>query len=110
MITSWCAVIIAFIASSILSQQLAKKRGRDEYFYFFAGLVMGPLALLILLAPGPAEAEEKTREASKPMRLVKGRPCPECHRSVAPRIRTCPYCGASLETAWWENPVSMGQH
>ena len=109
MITTWFAVAIAFIASSVLAQQLAQKRGRDGYFYFFAGLFTGPVALLIVLTPFPSGTDRRSEIANRPIRTVKGQPCPECGRSVGPRASVCPYCRASLETAWWDNPVSMGQ-
>lgn len=108
MITSWIAVTVAFAASSVLSKELAKKRGRDEYFYMVTGLVLGPLAILMILTPLPGGFDPKSELANKPIRFVKGQPCPECRREVGPRATSCPYCRASLERALWENPVSMG--
>jgi hypothetical protein len=107
-ITSWCAVAVVFVASSILARELARKRGRDEYFYLATGLILGPLAILIILTPLPVGSDRKSELANKPIRFVKGQPCPECRREVGARANSCPYCRASLERAWWENPVSMG--
>jgi hypothetical protein len=108
MITSWCAVAVAFLASSVLSRELARKRGRDEYFYMVTGLIVGPLAVLMILTPLPGGFDTKSEVANKPIRFVKGQPCPECRREVGAKATSCPYCRASLESAWWDNPVSMG--
>ena len=108
MITTWYAVAIAFWASSVAASRLARERGRDEYFYFFVGLFLGPVSLLMVLTPLPGSSDRKSEVANKPIRFIKGQPCPECRREVGVRSTMCPYCRASLETAWWENPVSMG--
>lgn len=108
MLTTWYAIAVALLASSVLSRELARKRGRDEYFYFFTGLILGPLAVLIALSPLPGVPGTKTEQAEKPIRSVEGQPCPGCRRQVAARTGICPYCRASLEPAWWEKPVSVG--
>ena len=109
MITTWFAVGIAFFASSIASSRLAKERGRDEYFYFFFGLLVGPIALLVVLTPSPVGFDRKSKIANKPIRFIQGQPCPECGREVGIRSTICPHCRANLEMAWWENSVSIGQ-
>lgn len=109
MIATWSAIAIAFFASSVLSQRLAREKGRDEYFYFFVGLILGPIAVLIVLTPLPDGSDRKSKVANKPIRFVKGQPCPECRREVGVRATKCPYCKASLEKEWWERPVSIGQ-
>lgn len=108
MIATWCAVATAFLASAVLSMELAGKRGRDEYFYLVTGLILGPLAVLMILTPLPGGSDKTSEMANKPIRFVKGQPCPDCRREVGVRATTCPYCRASLESAWWEHPVSMG--
>ena len=108
MITSGYAVAIAFLACSVAASRLARERGRDEYFYFFAGLALGPVALFMVITPLPGGSDRKSEVANKPMRFIKGQPCPECRREVGVRSTRCPYCRAILETAWWENQVSMG--
>lgn len=103
---SWTMIpaTIAFVTSAFLSRELARRKERDEYFYFFVGLVLGPLALMIVLTPLPDE--EGGRAQKKPLRYVKGKPCPHCHREVALRITRCPHCRHEIDSPWWDNPVS----
>jgi len=99
---SYAAAIVMFIVSALLSAELAWKRGRDGYFYFFAGLVLGPVALAILLTPLPGERARGKGRAARTVRHVEGRECPECHRKVEPMLRKCPHCSSDLTVPWWE--------
>lgn len=108
MLTTWYAIAVAMLASSVLSRELARKRGRDEYFYFFTGLLLGPLAVLIVVAPLPGVPDANPGQAERPIRMIEARPCPGCRRKVAARAEICPYCRTNLEPALWEKPVSVG--
>ena len=100
---TWFALAVAFATSSVLSNQLAKRYGRDEVFYGFAGLFLGPLALLLVLTPLPSGNNRRSWVANKQIRFVKGSACPECRRQVGVRATMCPYCRTELEPAWWDN-------
>ena len=108
MMTTWYAVAIALLASSVAASRLARERGRDEYFYFFTGLALGPVSLLMVITPLPCGSDRRSEVANRPIRFVKGQPCPGCRREVGVRSTMCPHCGASLETAWWENQAYTG--
>lgn len=102
MIPTWCAVAIVFVVSAFLSRALARRNNRDEYIYFFMGLFLGPLAILVVMTPLPNE--HRSRMAAKPLRVVHGRKCPECKKDAGVRSLRCPHCGRALDTAWWEAP------
>ena len=98
----WPIVAAVFIVSAFLCGELAKKkRGRDEFVYFFIGLVLGPFALPVVLTPLPAGAGHDRTSPVKKLRFVKGQKCPVCHRETAVRYTTCEHCGQNLEPTWW---------
>ena len=109
MMATWLAVVVAFVASAFLSKELARKKDRDEYIYFFIGLFLGPIALPIVLTPLPgARSGGKVKPQRQP-RIIRGEPCPRCRREIGPRVQTCPYCGCGLEKPWWDRSLTMGR-
>jgi len=104
MIATWIALGTAYLASSVLSEEIAKKNGRDALFYLCAGLLIGPMAVLMAVTPLPDGHRAHERVANKQIRVIKGQPCPECHRYVGPRADRCPYCRADLTKALWDRP------
>ncbi|MDD5747439.1 MAG: hypothetical protein PHP64_00045 [Actinomycetota bacterium] len=92
------AAILIF--SAFISEQIAKKKGRDRYFYFISGLLTGPFAILIVVTPLPQEV--KRESLRRRIRYVKGSVCPNCKREVALRSTECEHCGYNLEVPWWE--------
>ena len=96
------ALVVMCISSSVLCRELAKRYGRDEIFYAVSGLVIGPLCLMVVLTPLPAERESPaaTRVRRKP-HFIEGPVCPECHRRLSARMTVCG-CGCDVEIPWWE--------
>ncbi|HEY5532675.1 MAG TPA: zinc ribbon domain-containing protein [Candidatus Anoxymicrobiaceae bacterium] len=107
--STYLAVVVIFGASSVLAQQLAKRYGRDEHFYFFVGMFLGPISVVMALTPLPTGTTRTTEIANKPIRFVKSKACPECGREVCVKAQVCPYCLTGLEPALWENPMSIEQ-
>lgn len=103
------AITVAYLASAVLAKELARRKGRDEYVYFFIGLVLGPLSLPVVLTPLPSLARGKGVTLVKPLRVIRGPKCPRCRKSAPPRSYTCVYCGESLEVPWWDRPLIFGQ-
>lgn len=106
MTTTWMMMVVAFIASAILCEEIAKNRGRDRYFYLFVGLLIGPLAVMIVLTPLPDNTARKEPVRMRRFRVVKGPKCPQCHREVAIRAPECPHCGHNMEVPWWDRSIA----
>lgn len=105
MFASYFAVAAVFIVSAFLCRELARKGDRDQVFYFVAGLLAGPLALMVVLTPLPETYREKKGPRKAP-RFVKGAECPACHRQVPVRMYECPHCRYNLEVPWWDKPIA----
>ena len=103
---TYAAVAVAFIASAILSKELARRRHRNEYIYFFMGLFLGPFAVIVALAPIPNEPKERIPD--RQLKVIKGRECPECHREMLPRTYECGRCGSVIEPPWWDRQLDAG--
>ncbi|MFH1150412.1 MAG: zinc ribbon domain-containing protein [Actinomycetota bacterium] len=100
--TMWSAVAVVMLSSSVLSEEMAKERHRDRYFYFFAGLLVGPLALLAMLTPVPGDTMVQAPPRERTIRVVDDIPCPDCGRQVPARARTCPYCNTEMIPPLWD--------
>lgn len=105
-ISTLIPLAIAFAASAILSRELAIRKGRDEYFYLIVGLLIGPLALMIVLTPTPEEATALKKKGKKPLRYVEGKRCPYCRHELGVRATRCPHCREAVDSPWWDRPVS----
>ncbi len=100
--TMWSAVAVTLLSSSVLSEDVAKERQRDRYFYLFAGLLVGPLALLAMLAPAPGGTVVAAERRERVIRVVEGMICPDCGRQAPARVRVCPYCDAEMVVPLWD--------
>jgi len=96
----FCLIAI-FGSSAVIAEQIAKRKGRDGYFYLISGLLIGPFAILIVVTPLPDELKENGR-SRQGIRYLKGQVCPNCHKRTAVRSTKCEHCGYDLETPWWE--------
>lgn len=103
--TTWIALGIAYMASAILCEQLAKRKGREEYIYFFIGLFLGPLGVLMAITPLPGELQENKPSAEERLKVVNGPRCPVCGRYSPPRSSECVYCGHDIEIPWWDRAL-----
>lgn len=109
-ITTWIAVATAFFATAFLSRELARKKERDAYFYFFVGLFLGPFAIMMVLTPLPERYRAAMNRGAKQLRVVPSKDCPRCRHRVGVKAEECPYCGADIEARWWEKDESIPQH
>ncbi len=84
------ALVMAFVVGHI-----AESKGRGGGRWFLFGLVLWPIALvLILLAPRTPQAALKRARAE-------GRfPCPFCAELVKAEARLCPQCRSDLAEGW----------
>jgi len=101
-IISLVSTVISFLTSGMLCGEVGVKKSRGLWPYFVLGLFLGPLALLLFLAPAREENSPPTI-AGKPLRVIRGAPCPVCGREMPVRACLCPNCGGSTSVPLWES-------
>jgi len=72
-------LVVVWLLSAFLSGRIAARKGRGVRRWGVVGLVLGPLALLVL-ACYPARYRPETR------------PCPQCGKPLAVRAVACHFC------------------
>lgn len=70
---------LLFILSGALCAYLARGKRRSAFMWFWVGLLLGPVGVIVLYCLGDA-----------------GVPCPYCRKSVAIDAVKCPYCRSDL--------------
>jgi len=99
---SLVSTAISFLTSGMLCGEIGDKKKRGLWPYFVLGLFLGPLALLLFLAPA-RKANVPPLLAGRPLRVVRGAQCPACGREIPVRACSCPHCEASASVPLWES-------
>jgi len=66
--------------SAFIARSIAKSKHRSGAGWFIAGLLFGPLALLVALLPSAEQTQA----------------CPFCHEPVKLQASVCPHCRRDL--------------
>jgi hypothetical protein len=101
-IISFISTVISFLTSGMLCGEVGAKEKRGLWPYFVLGLFLGPLALLLFLAPARKE-NTPPPIARRPLRVLRGAPCSACGREIPVRSCSCPNCGGSTSVPLWES-------
>ena len=101
-VISLVSTVISFLTSGMLGGEVGAKKKRGLWPYFVLGLFLGPLALLLFLAPART-GNAPPLEAERPLRVLRGAPCPACGREMQVRACSCFNCGASAGVPLWES-------
>src|SRR5579872_3482554 len=85
------AVFVVWVAACIGVIELAKEKGRNQWFWALSAFfVASPFLVLIALYCMPPNQEKLIDVGMKKI-------CPFCISLIDPRARRCPECSADLE-------------
>ena len=86
----WLALIWAVAA--LVCLQIAENKGRSVFAWGCVGMLLGPLALILLLLVQP------DYQAMQQQDLEEGqmRECPRCREWIKKKANLCRYCGSEL--------------
>ncbi len=85
----WFLILGGWIVCGIASSVIGSSKGRDAGSWFLAGLLLGPIG--VLMAIGVTGQQEAVPPASAM------RKCPVCAEMVRREAIKCRYCGENLE-------------
>lgn len=87
-------MIAIWLACGVISAAMAARRGRSAFGWFFGGLILGLVAVILLAVLGNAPGT---------------RSCARCGRAFNRTRVTCPFCRyenpATAETSWQPAPA-----
>ncbi|TJY58887.1 zinc ribbon domain-containing protein [Sinimarinibacterium sp. CAU 1509] len=70
-------------------------KGFNQAQWLAAGFLLGPIALLVLIAMPPNAEVQRERKLAAGV----AKECPTCLELVRPAARQCPHCGSDLPQA-----------
>lgn len=87
--------LLVWLISAIVTGVIAQTKGRGGFRWFFVGVILGPVGVLLALGQDITDAEERRRArdggTSKLYRL-----CPACAEIIGRSATICPVCKQSI--------------
>lgn len=92
------ASLVVQAASVFVAAAAADDKGRSSLFWFFFAAVVGPFAVLFLIAMPPNKRVANSRAVNR----RQGALCPHCFELVHLSASVCPHCARDVVLANWE--------
>lgn len=94
-------LLISWLVCGIAAGHIHEQRGRSMAAGFWAGILLGPLGVLLAIAASPDVAGRERRAIAANTH----RQCPDCAELVKVEARICRFCSCALPPAPEAGPV-----
>ncbi len=88
--------LTVWIICGLIAAAVYRSKGRSMLIAFVAGVLLGPIALLLALVSGKSATGLAKQQEKNEVQLLKSgkmKQCPSCAELIKPDAKICKHCG-----------------
>lgn len=89
----WLCIVGFWVLCGLIAGSIYSQKGRSSTTGFLAGLLLGPIGIILALASGKSQTGIEARE----LRSGKMKRCPYCGELVRSEATICKHCQQTLD-------------